>query len=729
MREYSKKPESQSRTLDSNPKASRQAPIDVILQRYKERNIQRYVEDEELIQGKFSDTAQREVFDEDELLHGKFDASSSVQREEATQPPTKNLTGMPDSLKSGIESLSGYNMDDVHVHYNSSKPAQLHALAYTQGTDIHVAPGQEQYLAHEAWHVVQQKQGRVKPTIQMHGININDNEWLEDEADVMGLSAQKYAVLISDNSKQIKENVIASDNEIVQRSPDEKSKELIDEKTDINVEIEDFITKLQSLSLIIDISEEKELQNEIDNCIAKLHEIREDKNDIAKSEFIQVLKEKMDTIDIGQMNSDENCDSEMDKETIVQGVFEKIFSWIRNNPKIIIVTEVLVVTSVALHLYNEKKKKVLPPKLGLMNFTDYQKYYNMLLHHINRFCTQEGCNPNQQKLIAEKAWETMKNNLNYGEDTFLEDLKKNVAALDLPPRLKEEAYIKEHFIDPFKAGINVIINKKKSIPKVESKEQTRFSEALKELPFVKKLYDKSVYANMDKKYRELPKNVAASEWQDKGCLQDKIKREDDGNRLTKDDREVKNGNFKQKVRQTDIFFKQALHPLVIKQIKKPTICVHLRNKQSFTCPWGLRAYYSPSSQEVHVAQNTQRETIAHETGHHIEHLLPVQNFADIRKLLEARNIDNPKASYIYPLSWEEQRFHGDYPATGKYTSKYYDDGASEVMSMSMEYLSNPSNMKKLIENDPQQAAIILRILNPTDYKKNENLRDFDKYLP
>lgn len=89
MREYSKKPESQSRTLDSNPKASRQAPIDVILQRYKERNIQRYVEDEELIQGKFSDTAQREVFDEDELLHGKFDASSSVQREEATQPQLK----------------------------------------------------------------------------------------------------------------------------------------------------------------------------------------------------------------------------------------------------------------------------------------------------------------------------------------------------------------------------------------------------------------------------------------------------------------------------------------------------------------------------------------------------------------------------------------------------------------------------------------------------------------
>lgn len=66
MREYAKKPENQSSTLDSTPKTSRQAPIDVILQRYKERNIQRFAEDEKLIQGKF-ETAQREEIDEDEF--------------------------------------------------------------------------------------------------------------------------------------------------------------------------------------------------------------------------------------------------------------------------------------------------------------------------------------------------------------------------------------------------------------------------------------------------------------------------------------------------------------------------------------------------------------------------------------------------------------------------------------------------------------------------------------
>lgn len=97
-----------------------------------------------------------------------------------------NTTGLPDRLKDGIENLSGYSMDSVRVYYNSPKPAQLQALAYTQGTDIHVAPGQEKHLPHEAWHVVQQMQGRVYPTGSINGSAINDNTLLEHEADTMG---------------------------------------------------------------------------------------------------------------------------------------------------------------------------------------------------------------------------------------------------------------------------------------------------------------------------------------------------------------------------------------------------------------------------------------------------------------------------------------------------------------------------------------------------------------
>ncbi|WP_298774511.1 OTU domain-containing protein [uncultured Shewanella sp.] len=51
-------------------------------------------------------------------------------------------TGLPDNLKSGIENLSGYSMDDVKVDYSSSKPAQLQAYAYAQGSDIRLTAGQ-----------------------------------------------------------------------------------------------------------------------------------------------------------------------------------------------------------------------------------------------------------------------------------------------------------------------------------------------------------------------------------------------------------------------------------------------------------------------------------------------------------------------------------------------------------------------------------------------------------
>ena len=140
--------------------------------------LQRVGEDEEdALQGKFEQPLQRE--EDDEAMQGKFE--EPVQK--------KNETGMPDNLKAGIEDLSGFAMDDVRVHYNSDKPATVQALAYTQGTDIHVAPGQEQHLPHEAWHVAQQMAGRVEPTTEMGGLPVNDSVGLEHEADVMGARA------------------------------------------------------------------------------------------------------------------------------------------------------------------------------------------------------------------------------------------------------------------------------------------------------------------------------------------------------------------------------------------------------------------------------------------------------------------------------------------------------------------------------------------------------------
>jgi hypothetical protein len=98
---------------------------------------------------------------------------------------------MPDHLKAGIESLSGMDMSSVRVHSNSDSPAGLDALAYAQGNDIHLGPGQDHHLPHEAWHVVQQRQGRVAPTMQLQGVGINDDHGLEAEADRMGARASQ----------------------------------------------------------------------------------------------------------------------------------------------------------------------------------------------------------------------------------------------------------------------------------------------------------------------------------------------------------------------------------------------------------------------------------------------------------------------------------------------------------------------------------------------------------
>ena len=163
--------------------------------------VQRLEDEDEMLQGKFENPVQREE-DEAELLQGKFEQPAQrlgdeeddelMQGKFETPEQKRNETGMSDNLKAGIEDLSGFAMDDVRVHYNSPEPATVQALAYTQGTDIYVAPGQEQHLPHEAWHVAQQMAGRVEPTTEVSGLPVNDCIELEHEADVMGARANNY---------------------------------------------------------------------------------------------------------------------------------------------------------------------------------------------------------------------------------------------------------------------------------------------------------------------------------------------------------------------------------------------------------------------------------------------------------------------------------------------------------------------------------------------------------
>ncbi len=102
----------------------------------------------------------------------------------------KDKTGIPAQMKAKFERSSGFSFDDVRVHYNSEKPAQLHAHAYTQGSEVFVAPGQEKHLPHELGHVVQQKSSAVKPTGEIGGMPLNDDETMESGADKLAEEAE-----------------------------------------------------------------------------------------------------------------------------------------------------------------------------------------------------------------------------------------------------------------------------------------------------------------------------------------------------------------------------------------------------------------------------------------------------------------------------------------------------------------------------------------------------------
>jgi len=105
---------------------------------------------------------------------------------ETTQiEPEPKISKLPEKLKAGIERLSGAKLDNIEVHHDSEKPGQIGALAYAKGSDIYLAPGQEDTLPHEAWHAAQQKQGIVKPTDIVKGKSENSGDKLETKTNTI----------------------------------------------------------------------------------------------------------------------------------------------------------------------------------------------------------------------------------------------------------------------------------------------------------------------------------------------------------------------------------------------------------------------------------------------------------------------------------------------------------------------------------------------------------------
>jgi hypothetical protein len=97
-----------------------------------------------------------------------------------------------------MESAFGEDFSDVKIHTNSQQAEELNALAFSQGDDIHFAPGEfsaetekgRNLIGHEFAHIVQQRAGLVTPTfVAANGIAINNNSKLENDADIIGNKA------------------------------------------------------------------------------------------------------------------------------------------------------------------------------------------------------------------------------------------------------------------------------------------------------------------------------------------------------------------------------------------------------------------------------------------------------------------------------------------------------------------------------------------------------------
>ena len=155
------------------------------------------LEEEEEMQMK-KNPLQRSSLEEEELLQGKMNPAQKKNNQGTVQRQSNgggsNLDG---GVQQSMESTFNHDFSQVKVHPNSQNAVNAGALAYTQGTDIHFAPGQyqpgsqkgQELLGHELTHVVQQSQGRVNANSQVNGMPLNDSPSLEKEADDMGKKA------------------------------------------------------------------------------------------------------------------------------------------------------------------------------------------------------------------------------------------------------------------------------------------------------------------------------------------------------------------------------------------------------------------------------------------------------------------------------------------------------------------------------------------------------------
>ena len=154
--------------------------------------------------------------EEEQNIKAKTQGSFQKTEKPVKQGSTVTKTSIPKDVQSKMEGSFGTDFSGVNIHQNSEQATNIGALAHTQGDDVCFAPAQynpnsqkgQELLGHELTHVVQQRQGRGKPTKQGKGMSVNDSPSLEQEADVMGRRAAegKFVEIKSTSSNSIQKH-------------------------------------------------------------------------------------------------------------------------------------------------------------------------------------------------------------------------------------------------------------------------------------------------------------------------------------------------------------------------------------------------------------------------------------------------------------------------------------------------------------------------------------------
>jgi hypothetical protein len=141
----------------------------------------------------------KEMFEMGRIVPAVFNTPSSTGGRSLGAAPvnTTGLTPLDSITQHRMEVAFGADFSEVTVHSNSPLPNMFAAMAYTQGTEIHFAPGRYQphddagfnLLSHELTHVVQQRQGYVTVQIPEGMVELTDTELASEPESIVESAA------------------------------------------------------------------------------------------------------------------------------------------------------------------------------------------------------------------------------------------------------------------------------------------------------------------------------------------------------------------------------------------------------------------------------------------------------------------------------------------------------------------------------------------------------------